>query len=168
MLLGHHASPSTAARGTPRKCAPATRHTSRSTCPERCSTWVTATPRRGDGEVSGVAVEIPSQGTITVDLVKGQAIATPRVENSEYLMVVGNARPMEDAARIAFHEMVRWLEKDFEIDQLSAYQLCSQVAKVRLANVVDILYTIVAKFPKEFLPPPRGREPALGPPSKAI
>ena len=111
---------------------------------------------QGDGEVSGVAVEIPTQGTITVDLIKGQAIATPRVENSEYLMVVGNARPMEDAARIAFYELVRWLEKDFEIDQLSAYQLCSQVAKVRLANMVDILYTIVAKFPKEFLPPPRG------------
>ena len=60
---------------------------------------------------------------------------------------------MEDAARIAFYELVRWLEKDFEIDQLSAYQLCSQVAKVRLANMVDILYTIVAKFLREFLPP---------------
>ena len=111
---------------------------------------------QGDGEVSGVMVEIPSQGTITVDLVKGQVIATPRVENSEYLMVVGNARPMEDAARIAFYKLVRWLEKDFQINQLDAYQPCSQVAKVRLANMVDILYTIVAKFPKEFLPPRRG------------
>ena len=63
---------------------------------------------------------------------------------------------MEDAARIAFYEPVSWLEKDFEIDQLSAYQLCSQVAKVRLANMVDILYTIGAKFPREFLPPRRG------------
>ena len=111
---------------------------------------------QGDGEVSGVAVEIPSQGTITVDLVKGQAIATPRVENSEYLMVVGNARPMEDAVRIAFYELVRWLEKDFQINQLDAYHLCYQVAKVRLANMVDILYTIGAKFPRELLPPPRG------------
>ena len=111
---------------------------------------------QGDGEVSGVVVEIPSQGTITVDLIKGQAIATPRVENSEYLMVVGNARPMEDAARIAFYEPVRWLEKDFQISLLDAYQPCSQVVKVRLANMVDILYTIVAKSLREFLPPPRG------------
>ena len=103
-----------------------------------------------------MVVEIPSQGTITVDLIKGQAIATPRVENSEYLMVVGNARPMEDAARIAFYELVPWLEKDFQINQLDAYQPCSQVAKVQLANMVNILYTIVAKFPREFLPPRRG------------
>ena len=108
---------------------------------------------QGDGEVSGVAVEVPSQVTISVDLIKGQAIATPRVENSEYLMVVGNARPMEDAARIAFYEPVSWLEKDFQINQLDAYHPCSQVGKVRLANMVGILYAIVAKLPREFLPP---------------
>ena len=67
-------------------------------------------------------------------------------------MTVGNARPMEDAARIAFYELVRWITLDYEIDRLSAYQLCSQVAKVRLANMVDILYTIVAKFPRIYLP----------------
>ena len=70
-------------------------------------------------------------------------------------MVVGNARPMEDAARIAFYELVQWLVQDYEIGQLDAYQLCSQVAKVRLANMVDVLYTIVAKFPRRFLPPQR-------------
>ena len=107
---------------------------------------------QGDGEVSGVAVEIPTIGTMTVDLIKGKSIASPRIENPEYIMTVGNARPMEDAARIAFYELVRWLTTDYEIDRLNAYQLCSQVAKVRLANMVDILYTIVAKFPKIYLP----------------
>ncbi len=107
---------------------------------------------QGDGEVSGVAVEIPTVGTMTVDLIKGKGIATPRIENPEYIMTVGNARPMEDAARIAFYELVRWITLDYEIDRLSAYQLCSQVAKVRLANMVDILYTIVAKFPRIYLP----------------
>ena len=67
-------------------------------------------------------------------------------------MTVGNARPMEDAVRIAFYELVRWLSQEFEIDRLNAYQLCSQVARVRLANMVDTLYTIVAKFPRKFLP----------------
>ena len=107
---------------------------------------------QGDGEVSGVAVEIPTFGTMTVDLIKGRSIVTPRIENSEYIMTVGNARPMEDAARIAFYELVRWITLEYEIDRLSAYQLCSQVAKVRLANMVDILYTIVAKFPRIYLP----------------
>jgi amidase len=110
---------------------------------------------QGDGEVSGVAVEIPTTGTLKVDLVKGRSIASPRIENQEFIMAVGNARPMEDAARIAFYELVRWLTTEYEIDRLNAYQLCSQVAQVRLANMVDILYTIVAKFPRKYLPPRR-------------
>ena len=107
---------------------------------------------QGDGEVSGVAVEIPTVGTMTVDLIKGRSIASPRIENPEYIMTVGNARPMEDAACIAFYELVRWLTLEYEIDRLNAYQLCFQVARVRLANMVDILYTIVAKFPLSICP----------------
>lgn len=107
---------------------------------------------QGDGEVCGVATEIPTRGTLTVDLIKGKAIGTPRVESDEYIMAIGSARPMEDAARIAFHELIMWLEADYGIERLTAYQLCSQVARVRLANMVDILYSVVAKFPKRYLP----------------
>ena len=107
---------------------------------------------QGDAEVCGVAVEVPTRGTMTAELIKGLAIGTPRVESSDYIMAVGSARPMEDAARIAFYELVIWLEADYGIERLMAYQLCSQVARVRLANMVDILYSIVAKFPKRYLP----------------
>ena len=107
---------------------------------------------QGDGEVCGVAIEIPTRGTLTVDLVKGRALGTPRIESDEAIMAVGSARPMEDAARIAFFELVMWLESEYGIEKLVAYQLCSQVARVRLANMVDILYSVVAKFPKVYLP----------------
>ena len=107
---------------------------------------------QGDAEVCGVAAEIPTRGTLSVDLVKGQAIGTPRVESQDYIMTVGSARPMEDAARIAFYHLVMWLETGYGIERLMAYQLCSQVARVRLANMVDTLYSVVAKFPKHYLP----------------
>ena len=107
---------------------------------------------QGDAEVCGVATEIPTRGVLTVDLIKGQHVATPRVESDDFLMTVGSARPMEDAARIAFYELVMWLESSYGIERLTAYQLCSQVARVRLANMVDILYSVVAKFPKRYLP----------------
>ena len=111
---------------------------------------------QGDAEVCGVATEIPTRGTITLDLIKGKAIATPRVESEDYIMSIGSARPMEDAARIAFYDLVMWLESDYGIERLVAYQLCSQVARVRLANMVDILYSVVAKFPKRYLPQQAG------------
>ncbi len=107
---------------------------------------------QGDAEVCGVAVEVPTTGTLTVDIVKGRPTPTPRVENSEYLMSIGSARPMEDAARIAFYDLVTWLAQSYGFDRIAAYQLCSHVARVRLANMVDILYSIVAKFPKRYLP----------------
>jgi len=106
---------------------------------------------QGDAEVCGSAVEIPTTGTLTVDLIKGKPTYTPRVENDEYLMSIGSARPMEDAARIAFYDLVTWLSTDYGFDRMAVYQLCSQVAKVRLANMVDTLYSVVAKFPKRYL-----------------
>ena len=107
---------------------------------------------QGDAEVCGVAAEIPTRGVLRVDVIKGKAIRTPRVESSDYIMTVGSARPMEDAARIAFYELVMWLESEYGIERLTAYQLCSQIARVRLANMVDILYSVVAKYPKSHLP----------------
>ena len=107
---------------------------------------------QGDGEVSGVATEIPTRGTLSFEVIKSKVIGTPRIESDEYIMAVGSARPMEDAARIAFYELILWLEQDFGIDRITAYQLCSQVARVRLANMVDIQYSVVAKFPKKYLP----------------
>ncbi|MCL0030507.1 acetamidase/formamidase family protein [Dehalococcoidia bacterium] len=107
---------------------------------------------QGDAEVCGVATEIPTVGTLKVDLIKGLLLRNPRVESDEFLMTIGSARPMEDAARIAFYELIMWLESDYGIEKLVAYQLCSQVARVRLANMVDTLYSVVAKFPKKYLP----------------
>ena len=107
---------------------------------------------QGDAEVCGVAAEVPTTGTFKVDLIKGRPLETPRIENDEFLMSVGSARPMEDAARIAFYDLIGWLSNNYGFDRITAYQLCSQVARVRLANMVDILYSIVAKFPKRYLP----------------
>lgn len=109
---------------------------------------------QGDAEVCGVAAEVPTTGTLTVSVIRKRTVRTPRIENAEFLMSVGSARPMEDAARIAFHDLVTWLADDHGFERMSAYQLCSQVARVRVANMVDILYSVVAKFPKRYLPRP--------------
>ncbi len=107
---------------------------------------------QGDAEICGSGIEIPTKGTITANLIKGQAIATPRVESPEHIMAIGNARPLEDATRIAFVELVLWLEAEYGIERLVAYQLCSAVAQVRVGNMVDPLYSVAAKFPKRYLP----------------
>jgi acetamidase/formamidase len=59
---------------------------------------------------------------------------------------------LSDALRIAFVELIGWLVADYGFDKEEAYQLVSQVAVIRVANMVDPNYTVVAKFPKKYLP----------------
>jgi creatinine amidohydrolase len=107
---------------------------------------------QGDGEVCGSGLETSMDVAFRFELRKKKAIAWPRLEDAEHLMVVGSARPLSDALRIAFVELIGWLVDEHGFDQADAYQLVSQVAAVRVANMVDPLYTVVAKFPKRYLP----------------
>jgi acetamidase/formamidase len=108
---------------------------------------------QGDGEVCGSGLETSMEVAFRFGLRKGKAIAWPRLEDAEHIMVAGSARPLSDALRIAFVELVEWLVVEHGFSKPDAYQLVSQVAVVRVANMVDPLYTVVAKFPKAQLPP---------------
>jgi len=106
---------------------------------------------QGDGEVCGVAVEYATITTIHVDLIKGWSIEWPRLENEEVVMAIGSARPLEDATRIAYRELVRWMVKDYGFDQWDAYMMLSQCGRVRLGNFVDPKYTVGAAITKKYL-----------------
>jgi acetamidase/formamidase len=107
--------------------------------------------RQGDGELCGVAVEMPSTTTIQVDLIKNWSIAWPRLETKDFIMTIGSARPMEDAARIAYRELTRWLAADYRFDELEAYFLLTQAGRVRLGNMVDPKYTIGASILRQYI-----------------
>ena len=108
---------------------------------------------QGDGEVCGVAVEYPSVTTIRVDLIKHWAIDWPRLEKEDFIMTIGSARPLEDATRIAYRELVRWMAAEFGFDQWDAYMMLSQCGRVRLGNFVDPKYTVGAAVLKKYLQP---------------
>jgi amidase len=66
-------------------------------------------------------------------------------------MTVGSARPMEDAARIAYVQLVKWLELEYGWDRWDAYQLVTQAGELYVGNMVDTYYSLVAKLPKHYL-----------------
>jgi len=110
---------------------------------------------QGDGEIVGSGLESTADVTFQFDLIKGKRIRWPRIENDEYIMVAGSIRPLIDALRIAYVELIEWLVADYGFEKMEAYQIASQAGVVRVANVVDPNYTVVAKFPKRLLPPKR-------------
>jgi acetamidase/formamidase len=109
---------------------------------------------QGEGEVNGTGLETSMDVTFRIDLVKGKSIAWPRLEDESFIMVAGSARPLIDAFRLAHVELVGWLETEYGFGKWDAYMLVGQLAESTVANIVDPIYTVVAKFPKRYLPDP--------------
>ncbi len=109
----------------------------------------------GDGEIAGTAIEVALRSRVQVRVIKGKKINWPRFENNEYIMTVGAYRPLDDALRIAFIELVGWIHNDYGLSEMDAYELLSKVAEIHLNEMVDPNYVVVAKIKKSFLPAPK-------------
>jgi acetamidase/formamidase len=107
--------------------------------------------RQGQGELCGVALEITSNATFVFEVIKRRPISWPRIESPERIMTVGSGRPMEDAARIAYAELVTWLESDYGWSPLDAYQLLTQAGELYVGNMVDTTYSLVASVSKQYI-----------------
>lgn len=104
---------------------------------------------QGDGELCGTALEITGKVTLRFELVKNKPLTNPRIESPDEYMAVGSARPMEDAARIAYGELIKWLV-EMGWDKFEAYQALTQIGKLYVGNMVDTTYSLVAKIGKEY------------------
>lgn len=106
---------------------------------------------QGHGEIGGVACEVPVNLVCRFELIKGKAIGWPRISNGEYMMTVGSARPLEDAVRIACRELVNWVAEDQAISAADALVWLTQVIELRVGNVCDPNYSVVAAVRKDRL-----------------
>lgn len=105
---------------------------------------------QGDGEICGTAVEIGAVVKLRFSVLKN-TIAWPRIESDDMIMTVCSARPLEDAARLAYRELINWMVSDYGWDRDDAYMFLSLAVKARIAQIVDPLYTVVAKLSKKYL-----------------
>jgi len=108
---------------------------------------------QGDGEANGMgAIEIATTLTVKVSLDKAPArLSHPRIETPTHIATLGCARPLEDAMRIAFEEMINWLEDEYRIPAPEAYMLLGQIAEARCTQVVNPKYTYICKVDKSVL-----------------
>ena len=107
---------------------------------------------QGDGEIAGTGLEVSMDVRVTVRVLKGKRINWPRGENDEFILTVGNARPLDQCVQHATTEMLRWLCDEYGLDATGASILMGQAVRYDLGNVFDPAYTMVCKMPKEVLP----------------
>ncbi len=108
---------------------------------------------QGAGEIVGTGIEVSFDVQFTVRLLKNKRINWPRAENKEYVLTVGNARPLDQALQHATTEMIRWLQEDFGLDARATHILLGQCVEYEVGNVYDPAYTMVCKLKKSRLPP---------------
>jgi amidase len=114
--------------------------------------------RQGDGEVVGSAIETSLDVEFSVDLLKfsvdllkGKKINWPRLENPDFLMVLGSSRALNEALQHATTELLRWLMADYGFDERGASLLMGQGMEYEVSNIVDPEFTVVAKMRKKYL-----------------
>src|SRR3954462_7643662 len=109
----------------------------------------------GDGEIIGAAIEGAMNVDLVVTLIKGVKTPIPRIENEHEVMFIGAARPLEDAARVAFKAMIGWVREKSGMSEVDAYQFVSQNARAPIIQLVDPEYTVLVKIDKSRVPAAR-------------
>lgn len=107
---------------------------------------------QGDGELAGTAVEGALETDLMFGVCKGDDILWPRLETDSEIAVIGCARPLEDAVRIAAAGLVRWVSGLCSLELQDAHQLVSQNCRLRIGNLVNPLYSVAAFIDKNSLP----------------
>jgi amidase len=108
--------------------------------------------RQGDGELTASGMETSGKLTVRVSVATGKSISWPRIVDETHIMVVASVRPLSDAVCTAVYELLQWLMADYGYSKWEGWEVLAHTVTLRIANHVSPRYTVVAKFPRRYLP----------------
>ncbi|MGE3819782.1 MAG: acetamidase/formamidase family protein [Isosphaeraceae bacterium] len=108
---------------------------------------------QGDGEICGAGgIEASGVVQLRCELTERPAgFVWPRIVDATHRMVAAQARPCEDAFRLALEAMILWLEAD-GLPRGEAYLWLGQVLEARCTQFVNPTFTYLAKVRHEHWP----------------
>lgn len=102
---------------------------------------------QGDGEVCGTAIESPMQVTVSIDLIKSEPLAMPRIDRPErrgvgegcgrVWITTGIGPDLFEAARVSVRGMIDLLARERGMSAIDAYMLCSVAGELKVSQIVD-------------------------------
>ena len=105
----------------------------------------------GDGEVSVSGVEVAGAATVKLEVLKGETIEQPLLENAESFTQIASATSLDDAAKTATELVVRRLVERTDMSISEVTMLMSAVGQLEICQVVDPLVTVRFVVPKWLL-----------------
>jgi len=92
---------------------------------------------QGDGEVCLTALETCLEGRFELVLHKGMKLAMPRALTPTHYITLGIDPDLDDAAKQALRDMIRWLVQLKGWKPAEAYVFCSLACDLRVTQLVD-------------------------------
>ena len=112
----------------------------------------------GDGHAQQGAGELPGQGLetsmdvqFTVDVIPNKSLGQTRVENADYVMVMGTGGDLDSAMKSATTSLSRWLADTYHLTPQDIAAVLGTAMEYEIAEVVDSEYDVVAKVSKQAL-----------------
>jgi amidase len=105
----------------------------------------------GDGEVSGSGVEVAGKVTVTFDVIKGETITQPMLENEEGFTQIASAENLDEAQDLAGKLMVERIVEKSGKSLNEVTMLMSMVGQAGVGQIVNPLKTARFTVPKQVL-----------------
>jgi acetamidase/formamidase len=107
---------------------------------------------QGDGEVNLTAIEASLKGAFTLILHKKAGLAFPRAATPTHYIAMGMDPDLDDAAKQALREMIKWMGELAGLSPEDAYMFCSLACDLRVTQLVDGNKGVHAMLAKSLLP----------------
>jgi len=105
----------------------------------------------GDGEVSVSGVEVPGAVTVTLEVIKGDELKHPMLENDTVFTQIVSAETLDGAAKLAATEMIERIVVKSGLSLSEITMLMSAAGESEICQIVDPLMTARFVVPKWLL-----------------
>lgn len=111
---------------------------------------------QGEGEITGVALEIESLAEITVRVTDHETsgfVSLPQLNTAQAIGSIAGFQGVNlgDCARAAYTDLARRLVAFHGFTTLDAYRLLGQVGRLTVGNMIDPFYSVVASVSREYV-----------------
>ncbi len=106
---------------------------------------------QGDGEITGVALEIEAEVEMTVrvsDRHESGFVGLPQLNDTENIGSIAGlyGANLADCARSAYVDLARRLIRFYGFTRLEAYEVLGQVGRLQVGNMIDPFYSVTASI----------------------
>ena len=105
----------------------------------------------GDGEIMGSGLEVAGEIEVVVEVLKDSQLPLPFIETEDLYVTVGSRETMEDASKVALHNMVEFLTTKTDMTFNQAGMFLSLAGDLKVSQAVNPNKTMRVEVRKDLI-----------------